>query len=361
MDLRGIDKLMEVLEKAAGRSGGSPPTIVDGKRGVWRTVRGYRMFLELNGKTLGRVLIGPPAFSGKSLNDIGEAVWSELTPEATKKKFSNVDVKPGGIDRLKAAIAESIGPQDTRREHLKGVSTVEQLVPLARSAGFRDADIAAALGGTSAVGAKKLPDRLTRNRTPNIERKPASAPPGAEFKSLIDAFSAPSAAGRGERAKEIAQKIIEDAKKQDDTSTRLRLESVGYALASGALSITQAREKVRDILENQSRNTPVPKKQEVAALHDRMELQNFLDAHETKVDQIAESKVREASGDTQRAKDLAMIDLIEQLETKVQVTEVKTELVKIRTAIESKRMTRQMGIRKLLQLLRLLLSLIPGV
>lgn len=360
MDLRGVDKLMEVLEKAAGKVGGSPPVMENGKRGVWRTIRGYRMFLELNGDSLGNVLVGPPAFAGKSLNAIGGDVWADLTPEATKRKFSNVDAGPGGVDRLKAAVRASLGAKDTRREHLESVSTVEQLVPIARSAGFRDADIVGALKGKG-VKAPVVPNRLTRNNAPNIEREPAKEPPTAQFRNIMDAFNAPAAEGRGQRVKGLAGQILDAAKREANPTKKAQLEAIGYALSSGAATVSQARERVRDIEENGGRETPSVSQKDVDSLHDRVELQDFLDAHEKKIEQIAEAKAREAAGDSQRARDLALIDMIEELEARTHVKEVRTELVKIRESIAAKTMTRQMGIRRIVQLLRLLLAAIPGI
>lgn len=360
MDLSGIDKLMEVLTKAAGRVGGSPPVIEGGKRGVWRTIRGYRMFLELNGESLGQVLVGPPAFKGGTLGDVGEDVWADLTPEATKRKFSNVDAGEGGIERLKGAVGGSLGAKDTRREHLSEVNTVEQLVPIARSAGFRDEDIVAALKGKG-VKAPAVPNRLTRNAAPNIEREPSKAEPSKEFSSVMDAFNAPAAEGRGPRIKGLAAQILAAAKREPNEVKKAQLEAIGYALASGATTVSQARESVTDIEQNDGRNTPRVKQKDVDSLHDRVELQDFLDTHEKKVAQIAEAKIREAAGDTERARDLAMLDMLEELEARVHVGEVKTELVKIREAIEAKRMTRRVGVRRIVQLLRLLLALIPGL
>lgn len=360
MDLSGIDKLMEVLTKAAGRVGGSPPTIENGKRGVWRTIRGYRMFLELNGNSLGEVLIGPPAFKGGSLDDVGTDVWAALTPEATKRKFSNVDAGEGGVDRLKAAVRESLGAKDTRRSHLEEVNTVEQLVPIARSAGFRDEDIVASLKGKG-TKAPAVPNRLTRNSAPNIENEPAKTKPSQEFRSVVDAFNAPSKEQGSSRIKGLAAQILEAAKREPNERKKAQLEAIGYALASGATTVSQARERVTDIEQNDGRNTPKVEQKDVDSLHDRVELQDFLDAHEKKIEQIAEAKAREAAGDSERARDLAMLDMLEELEARVHVAEVKAELVKIREAIDAKRMTRKMGIRRIVQLLRLLLALIPGI
>jgi hypothetical protein len=360
MDLSGIDKLMEVLTKAAGRVGGSPPVMEGGKRGVWRTIRGYRMFLELNGDSLGSVLVGPPAFKGGSLDDVGTDVWAALTPEATKRKFSSVDAGPGGVERLKSAVSESLGAKDTRRSHLETVNTVEQLVPIARSAGFRDEDIVASLQGKN-TKAPAVPNRLTRNAAPNIEREPAKAPPDKQFRSVVDAFNAPAAEGRDTRIKGLAAQILNAAKREPNETKKAQLEAIGYALASGATTVSHARERVTDIEQNDGRNTPRVQQKDVDSLHDRVELQDFLDAHEKKIEQIAEAKAREAAGDSERARDLAMLDMLEELEARVHVAEVKTELVKIREAIDSKRMTRQMGLRRIVQLLRLLLAVIPGL
>ena len=363
MDLRGIDKLMEVLQKAAVRPGGSPPVVENGKLGVWRTIRGYRMFLELNGGKLGDVLIGPPSFQGKGLGDADQSVWSELTPEATRRKFSSVDVASGGVDRLKGAIRNSLGSKDTRREHLESVNTVEEVVPIARSAGFRDEEIAQALKGGE-VGSRppKLPNRLTRNkpRTPNIEREPAKGEPDSDFRSVVDAFNAPSKAERGDRAKQLAQSILDQADKQQDAATRLRLQAIGHALAGGAMSISQAREKVQEALKGGDAGKATPSKKEVDVLHDRVALKQFLDGYEAKAEKLVEAKLREASGSSERAKDLAVAQLIGELEAKVHVTEVKTELIKIREGIQSGKLSHRVGIRRILQILRLVLAFIPG-
>lgn len=355
MDLRGIDKLMEVLQKAATRPGGSPPVMENGKLGVWRTVRGYRMFLELNDGKLGDVLVGPPAFQGKTLGGVDEGVWAELTPEATRRTFSRVDVSAGGVDRLKDAIRQSLGSKDTRREHLETVNSVEEVVPIARSAGFRDEEIAQALkGGAARSAPPKLPTRLTRNKphTPNIEREPARGKPDSDFQNVIEAFNAPTVAERGDRAKQLAESILEQADKTDDRALRLRLQAIGHALAGGAMSISQAREKVQEAMGGDKTGSPTPSKKDVDVLHDRVALKQFVDGYEKKIESIGEG------GD--KAKDAAMAQAIGELEAKVHVAEVKTELIKIRQGIERGQLTRRVGLRRILQILRLVLAFVPG-
>jgi hypothetical protein len=327
----------------------------NGKLGVWRTVRGYRMFLELNDGKLGDVLVGPPAFQGKTLGGVDEGVWAELTPEATRRTFSQVDTSAGGIDRLKGAIRQSLGTGDTRRQHLESVNSVEEIVPIARSAGFRDEEIAQSLkGGDARKAPPKLPTRLTRIKpgSPNVEREPAKGKPDSDFQSVVDAFHAPTAQERGDRAKQLAESILEQADKANDPSLRLRLQAIGHALAGGAMSISQAREKVQEAMRGNDTGSATPSKKDVDVLHDRVALKQFVDGYEKKIEAIKEG------GD--KAKDAAMAQAIGELEAKVHVAEVKQELLKIRKGIESGQLTRRVGLRRILQILRLVLAFIPG-
>lgn len=373
MDLSNIDRLVEVLQKAAARTAtrpGSAAVTIDGQRGIWRTVRGFRVFLELKDGELGRVLIGPPSFQGKSLDDVDSKVWAEITPSATKRKFSNVDVAKDGIENLKSAIKQSIGPDDTRNEHLPTVKTVEQIVPLARSAGFTDDEIASALKGKSVGEAGKkvpsLPDRLTRSKiqvgssedSPSVEREPAKTKPDEAFQGIIDAFNSP--AKREDREKIIAESILRRAENESDAKIRLRLLAIGHGLNSGNLSVSEARSKVQDVMDNQTAGTPTPSKKEVDVLHDRVELKQFLNGYEKRIEDMFDSKLRQAAGDSERAKELAMVDMIRQLENKVYVKEVKTELLQIREDLEGRKVSRTVTVSRLIALLRQIMALIPG-
>jgi len=175
MDLTQLDNLIERLEKKKSLRPGSPPVSINGNLGVWRTVRHNRMFIEIDSKGLpkGRVLIGPPSFVGNKLGDIPDDVWANLTPRSTTKQFANVKVADNGIETLKQSIENAVGPEDTRREALKELNTVEQLVPISRSAGFTDEEIKAALAGNApnkplSSGSNKKPE----TPEPKAEDKP---------------------------------------------------------------------------------------------------------------------------------------------------------------------------------------------
>lgn len=372
MDFSGIDRLIEVLEKASTRPG-SNPVLVDGKLGIWRTIRGFRMFIVLDGPFKDTVLVGPPAFAGKKLNDVGEKGWEALTPRATNKKFAKMKADKDGIKNLKNAIRDAIGPEDTRHDRLRQVNTVEELVPLARSAGFSDDEIEASLKGKDVTRelrrARGIPDvrpkekpvrDVERRKKPiKLEVEPATTEPSQEFQGIIDAFNTPSAS-QVSRLEAIADSIIAMAKRQKDPDVRMRLEHIGFSLKAGTMSLTAARERIDDLMNPSGPEMPKPSVSEVNVAHDRQLLQGAIDDMEVRLSEKMKEFFREAAGNSDKAKDLAFEELLDELIGQVRAPQVKQEVTKVQQAVKSGRMNHRTGVLRLLQILRLILSLIPS-
>jgi len=342
MDFTQIDKLISALEKGASLRPGSPPVVISGHLGIWRTVRHNRMFLELldGGKKQGKVLIGPPSFVGNTLGDVPNEVWANLTPKATLKEFSGVSVAGNGIDTLKQAIKNAVGPEDSRREAVDNFSTKLQLVPIARSAGFTDAEIKSALSGKSpneALSSKEdgpsarapsgdtdVPKtkvtavrgrRVAPEVTPGAETPDASKPetkkpeptkptPKTNDTAFINdalarVLQPTKAVDSEENAKKIGELLVRLSEK--DISDKLLAKEVaklGHGLRSGDFSITEAKEKLKNIVEDRERvkrNIKVTDAQ-IDALSDKAEVKEFIDDFDKKIDEAVAVAVKDLKG-----------------------------------------------------------------
>lgn len=333
MDFTQIDKLISALEKGASLRPGSPPVVINGHLGIWRTVRHNRMFLELldGGKKQGKVLIGPPSFVGRSLGDVPSDVWANLTPKATLKEFSSVSVADNGIATLKRAIKNAVGPEDSRREAVDNFATKLQLVPIARSAGFTDDEIKAALAGKSpnealadkpdtptarqssntveapkskitSVGAR----RVATEDKPEAEKpdgkpeaaKPEPTKPGAETNdisyindALARVLQPSKAVDSDENAKKIGELLVKLSEKNiADKLLAKELAKLGHGLRAGDYSINEAKEKLKSIVEDRERakrNIKVTDAQ-INALADKAEVKEFIDTFDKKIEEAVE-------------------------------------------------------------------------
>ncbi|MCW4027025.1 MAG: hypothetical protein NWE76_06050 [Candidatus Bathyarchaeota archaeon] len=176
------DKIrLEPLAKKKRSGTPSMPTGLGGKIGIWRMIRGNRMFLELTGSAFegltaedvksmessekrerfgeffdergvllpnqdqieqGRILEGPADLIGLEIQSVPSEVWTRLTPIQTKKEFSKVKRSRNGISALKSSIVDAIDdPSDTRVKRVKSARRVEELVPIARVSGFTTNEI----------------------------------------------------------------------------------------------------------------------------------------------------------------------------------------------------------------------------
>jgi len=394
MSSNGIDRLLEVLEKASVRPG-SPAVIYHGHKGVWRTLRGFRVFIEDNGGKQGKILVGPPSLAGKGFGEIGSDTWSGLTPKATNKTFSG-----GDASNLKASIKNSLGADDTRHAALDSMTSTQELIPIARSAGFTDENIKSALGGqkiNSGLGegnhqatvttlkprrlASTPPEEKSVSGEPNPvvappekpklrlqpevskpQSAPAARPVGPDsIQGALALAEAPVKGNDHERVTRVADAILAAAKKHEDELLRRKLEALGYGLKSGARKLSDVRDELRNMVENRQ-NTGVanPSVNEVTVLHDRTELQDFLKNAEEEMKQHMEEKLREANGDRHRAQDLALEKMLSILESRVRDPHIIKEIRTMREGLRKKRIGSHSVLLRLLMLLRRLLAFIPG-
>lgn len=343
MDFTQIDKIIGTLEKKASARPGSPPVVINGHLGVWRTVRHNRMFLELlnGGKTQGKVLIGPPSMVGRELGDVPSEVWAGLTPKATLKEFSDVDVASNGIETLKQSIKDAVGPDDTRRQAVENFTTKLQLVPIARSAGFTDDEIKAALAGNSpntaldqkdgepAEAPEGLPKtkltavqgrKVEENLKPETAEKP-TAPEGVPpTKTVTPAPGATKPAGNSDTdyIQDALARVLQPSKVSDSEANAAKVgallvklsktnitdkllakevEKVGNGLRSGDYNLTDAKEKLKSIVEDRERakrNVKVTDEQ-LEALNDRAEIKEFVDGFDAKLEQAVTEAVQRVS------------------------------------------------------------------
>lgn len=339
MDFTQIDKIIGLLEKRTSARPGSPPVVINGNLGIWRTIRHNRMFLELldGGKKQGKVLIGPPSFVGQSLSDISSDTWANLTPKATLKEFSNVTVADNGIQTLKQSIKDSVGPEDTRRTAVDDLDTKLQLVPIARSAGFTDDEIKMALAGKSPTkpmssGNKDKAD-LPKTTVTSVQGNPTGDKPKEEPKAPTTTDDIPKATVtsiQGEKVtdnkpsensdtdyiQDALARVLQPSKVSDSEENAAKVgallvklsktnisdkllakevEKVGHGLRSGDYSLNDAKEKLKSIVEDRERakrNITVTDK-ELDALSDRAELKEFVDTFEERLDAAINKAVQE--------------------------------------------------------------------
>ena len=336
LDFTQIDKLITALEKGASLRPGSPPVVISGHLGIWRTVRHNRMFLELTngGKTQGKVLIGPPSFVGHSLGDVPSETWANLTPKATLKEFSNVPVAGNGIDTLKQSIKNAVGPEDTRRQAVESFNTKLQLVPIARSAGFTDEEIKMALSGKSPneglpekSGADpEVPSSLPKATVTAVQGNPTGDKPATPTKpsapSPIKPQNSPEPTKPSSEVNDISYindalaRVIQPSKVTDNAENTKKIgallvklsksnisdkllakevERLGNGLRSGDYTLTAAKEKLKSIVEDRERakrNINVTDKQ-LSALEDKANVQDFIDNFDKKIEEAVHAAVND--------------------------------------------------------------------
>jgi len=356
MDLSKIDDLIEVLEEHVSLSkSGTPsnPTKINGVEGLWRTIRGFRAFLEYHGKDkpLGRVLIGPPSFLGQKLNDISPDTWKELTPRSTTDTFKDITPSSNGVDTLKQAIKNSLENTDTRNQALDSLNTPLQLVPIARSTGFTDGEIKSALSGVSPNKPLKnstfgdytkdkpiqehrnmpLPANLPSNvvvlkpRSKKVEApvegtsartlEEAPVEPPTPIRPNLDpetiksniaqlqgslALSPEKLKGKGANKEESMANFLESVLvkgiKNDDI-LKQRVKDLANGLRSGKFTMVQVHDEVRDITTNYSK---VKVKQfdpnARTALKDSAAIKKFIDHFDAKIEEKINEGIDRASG-----------------------------------------------------------------
>lgn len=344
MDFTHLDNLLGALEKLQSLRPPSPPVVVNGHLGVWRTVRHNRLFIEiLNGGSQGRVLIGPPSMVGHKLSDISDDVWAAMTPRATLREFRSVKVADNGVETLKEAIKNATGPDDTRREALKDLNEPIQLVPMARRTGFTDDEIKQALAGKSpnkALSSGSDKDKPSENpaekpklrlvdRTSAIGKPPtAPKPEPSEPKDTIiadkpkDTPKAPQGAPDPETVAAIdgALALITQPKSDDDDPDKDRarvvgerldkvwpkikeelparkIKSMAEGLKGGLYTLSDVADMLKEMRNNKdalnARNTPKP--EQLDAMEDHNKVKDFIETFDAKVEEAVDRALEEKS------------------------------------------------------------------
>lgn len=318
MDFTQLDNLIERLEKRRITSGPpSSPEILNGHLGIWRTVRGFRVFMETNDSMswFGRVLIGPPSFVGRKLGDVPGDVWEALTPRATDKAVKDLKVAANGIDVLKGAIKASLNPdpeKDTRHKAIDDTDNPRKLYEIARSAGLTDDEIKSALQGKDPV--KVVPMKGPKKDEPKPEPKDSKVvtltPPGSSAdkplpsgpskspakeveadNTVIEGALAVAPKSTGKDAdKEFGEKLVEVSKSVKNDVLRKQLEKMGLGLQSGAYSRADVMTKMRDIQRDRNQLKDNASEKDLKTMRDRATMQEALE----NLDQKIEEKVNEA-------------------------------------------------------------------
>lgn len=414
MDFTEIDRVIELLEKKV--SPGSPPVIYRGVFGVWRTIRGFRLFLELTpgagrynfgGKSYkgGRVLVGPPSLTGKDINNVGGDTWGGLSGSGTKKTFG--DASPEGLKALKQSVLNSISDDDTRKGPITEAGTTSELVQFARSAGFTDDEIKQAIDGkvftdgfepgkdkgkdadvisiTSGKDKKEAPkeekaeDKAQDDKkveeakdvaeaAPERDTKPqmAMAAGGENLGPVIEAMQDPNSDSPGGKEK-LAEALKKIAEEVDNEFLRKQLEGVANGLLTGDFTVAQARERVRAIAKVRIDNlkedieaieNPLPDK-DIDGLHDKEEAKRALQEIREKLAEM-ERKAEERAAEQAQAEREFIIERLEELAAKLRNPEVVRELQTYIKQAKSKRLGGRSMILRILQILRFILAFIPG-
>jgi hypothetical protein len=355
MDLAQIDMLIERLEKKKSLRPGSPPVSIDGHVGVWRMIRHNRVFIELDGKGgLGRILVGPPSFVGHKLNEIPSDVWQALTPRSTLKEFRNVNVAENGIETLKDSIKNSVGPEDTRRDSVDSMDTVEQLVPIARSTGFTDDEIKSALAGKAPnKPLSELSDRRSdvevpapsnvitfKPRAPKVEEEkpeveadegapqlpkpdPAKLEQTAAFISdslarIPEAVKGTSGDEKDKKVADILDKLIVSRLEKDpeEVLAAKRVKDLANGLRAGKYTLPEVEKEIKEVFANRARlKERSLQDKERAALEDGVKVKEFIDTFEEKIEEKVNEKIDAAAGKFKPAEDKSRVsdDKIRQL------------------------------------------------
>lgn len=264
MDFTSIDRVIELLQKKV--DSGSPPVVFRGTLGIWRTIRGFRTFLEIrpgagrynfNGKSYkgGRVLVGPPSLTGKDIGNIPQDVWSALTGTGTRKRFDIAS--EAGKQALKESITNSLGDDDTRHKKLAETGDLVELVQIARSAGFTDAEIEDALKGKvfqnalpreddEADSVKTLPQKKPSKDSPSSSGKATAT---GEYAPIMEAVEREHLDSESKR-KELIALFEASAEKAKDDLYRKNLMTLASGLKTGDTSVEEALSELKSVTEN---------------------------------------------------------------------------------------------------------------
>lgn len=399
-DFTEIDAVIETLQKK-NIGGGSPPVVERGHMGIWRTVRGFRMFLELvpgtgkwavdvEGKphVQGKVLVGPPSLVNQPIGGVGDSVWGALSGSGMKANFPSAS--PEGLKTLRESVGNSLKDDDTRQAQLEGAPQ-PKLVQIARSAGFTDGEIKDALGGKvfeDAIGNNVVPfarpkkpkpdapdveapkakpstdtdDKVTQLRPtpPKGDDKPE--PSGGQMTAdgslapLIEALQNPDSDGDDARI-EAAEKVEQAAENLAEEFLRRQVRALADGLRSGDFSVADVRAEVLALVEHrQGKLTGNLDEEKMDKLSDKAAAKDAVSKIKAHVAQVpANATAEQLAANAQWYHD-QLVDLSK----RVNNPEVKRQLVVLAKKIKAGRIGGNSVVLRVLAILRLILAFIPG-
>lgn len=309
MDFTQLDNILHTLEKLQSLRPPSPPVVINGHLGVWRTIRHNRVFLELlpNG-VQGKVLIGPPSMVGYAIKDVPDETWAGMTPRATLKEFKDFPVASNGVDTLKQAIIDATGPEDTRREAVKDLDEPLQLVPMARRTGFTDDEIKQALSGTAPNKALEPKPNKGRDaaepaptRTTVIGQPKSEKPENPSTEQMVDgalALIADPAVNEGEeadRARRIGERLDKIWPRINEDLVARKVKSMAEGLKSGVYTVSDVTDMLKKMRRNKDalteRNTPT--REEINTMEDHRKIKEFIETFDARVEKLIDKALNE--------------------------------------------------------------------
>lgn len=398
MDLRftDIDNLIENLQKRVIGSG-SPPVVENGVLGLWRTVRGFRTFLELNegtgkwavqdnGKSYvqGRVLVGPPSLVNRPIADVPNEVWNKLSGSGTKATFPSAN--PEGIKALKTSIRNSLKDDDTRLPVLAETTDLVKLISLARSAGFLDEDIQAALGGkvfrsglednvvSLADHKKKKPPAPETDESPDVpvaagaENTPFPtstsnpAPPSGQMTAdgsvamLIDALKIPGI-HNADKKRKSAERLLAAAGEIKDEFLRKQIRALAHGLMTNDYKVEEVKEEIRALIQHRkARLLAQVSSEEMDRLADKAAAKDAV----RKIKQHIESHPDPTPAQAAQSAEY-LVKVLTQLARQLGNPAVSKEVVQLAGQVRSRKVSGKSLLMKILLILRLILAFVPGL
>lgn len=410
------------LTKAKSSGPPSLPSVLNGRIGIWRTVRGNRMFIELKGAAFrglteeslknmstsakkvrfgkyfddngrirtdqedliqGQVLDGPADFVGKDVTSLGSEQWRSITPEATNKEFSGIEVHRDGIKALKTSIRRAVGDEsDTRLKRLRTANTVESLVPIARVSGFKDDVIKDIL--TSGKPSDDTIQTLTiESRAASRLRPSAGAQSAFEGAAAVQLDSVISEVERAGRLRPSSLKNILESMRDssEDKKVKKDLQALldKLKVSSGQKDMEDIASSAINIMQRDLMRSDYPRRLKPSSAKDRLSenrrltqesIDNDKQAVESAIsstksdaalDELANEYLAQVGGDKDKARQLALEYILGQLEGTVRLPQVRREVAKVRRVVSSGGTDRLEVLFLLIQILRLILTVLLPV
>jgi len=389
-DFTELEHVISLLQKKR-IGGGSPPEVEQGQLGLWRTVRGMRLFLQLlpgsgkwavdvKGKShiQGKVLVGPPSLVNLPIGEVSNDVWDRLSGSGTRSAFPSAS--PEGVKALKTSLKNSLSESDTRIPVIEKTTELPKLVQLARSAGFTDDEIKSALGG------KVFQNALSNNVVPFERPKKPDSPkevpakgkvtpirPGADepdkpetpdrgqmtadgaLAPLVEALKLPASAG--EDARLVAAGRLDDAADQlKEEFLRRQVRALADGLRSGDFDVVDVRASVLALVElRQAKLLENLDEADMDKLADKAAAKETVAKIKAHAAQASNNTPEQIAANTQFYHDALIA-----LSRRVNNVTVKGQVVVLARKIKAGRIGGNSVVLRVLAILRLLLAFIPG-